>query len=1055
MKSFLKIILIIFLGLISVFGVIRANSNDLLSGYAWSENVGWVSFNCTDEGTCSSSDYGVDFSEADGDMSGYAWSENVGWITFNRGDAGNPPAAPFNDGSESDPIAQVDLDTYELSGWCRALSYGDGWDGWVSLSTTTSDYGIAKSSENQEFEGYAWGDEVIGWLSSNCETDGSCTSSDYAVTLESTPPSISILSPSDNSWQMAAFDVDYIDEDSSGLDNCTYQIYSYNGSSWDSSSVFDRVCGDPDYETVTVPVDDPDGCQYQGEEYCYVYLYAEDVVGNEATENVLLSIDWTEPVPDAPYITESDPDPVEVTAGNTYTIKSDVTDNLDIGACGFYFDSEWQSDEEVDVSGCTTSCTATVEHEFDEPGTYYNNFFRCRDVAGNISSNESKTTFEVGQATSTYISDLTSFSAHCDTPNTECTDQINCCIQYTTQDGCCVKFDVTAYDPEGNTISYEWDFDEDGITDSTSEDPHHHYNTAATYTVSVTASSDSGSDTETIDVKVKDPTLSVDLEVDPSFSSDPIENADLIDTISGTMFGTINYRFDCLNDGAWDLEALNQSVETYTATDTCDYSTSSTAKTEIDRGSSSAEDTRDVTIAGSCSSGATTTCSSSHGCEYEIECQDDSTWPDCPTDDCEAGTTQSCGDGGEQTCQEDCTWGECSDEGCSSDYDCYCSMDGCEGSDYYDYPTYGLCEDGTCNTDTGSGDPCEPTITEDDPDCNNPPVCSSLTADPSVGVGPLDVSLETTATDTDGSIDYYEFTFGDGGITQTVNSSYSHEYEGPGAEAEEGTTTTYTAEAKARDNDGDWSDSATTSIDVTKNHTPVADIGCDASECGTGSSCEPDGTSVAYNGNCVFKFTNESTDDDSTNVDNNDHIAQSTWSIFYEDGTVYDDSYEPYTGDDAMNDFTLPTTQMSAGFYYVKLEVEDEKGATATSTADFEIRDDVVAAFDCSLDPDEEERLWKSCDGLNVSEGEIVYFRDLSEPSQTAATTTSHHWTFEKGTPSEITYANKQNTSATFEQGGGTVTLEVTDDIDRTDTTYHDLIITIPLPEWQEIAPIE
>jgi hypothetical protein len=58
-----------------------AGSEHSLSGYAWSDNIGWVSFNCTDFGTCGAVDYGVNVDNS-GYLSGNAWSSNIGWISF-------------------------------------------------------------------------------------------------------------------------------------------------------------------------------------------------------------------------------------------------------------------------------------------------------------------------------------------------------------------------------------------------------------------------------------------------------------------------------------------------------------------------------------------------------------------------------------------------------------------------------------------------------------------------------------------------------------------------------------------------------------------------------------------------------------------------------------------------------------------------------------------------------------------------------------------------------------------------------------------------------------
>ncbi len=48
--------------------------DDRITGYAWSENWGWINF--------SPAGYGVE-NDGDGNLSGYAWGENLGWINFN------------------------------------------------------------------------------------------------------------------------------------------------------------------------------------------------------------------------------------------------------------------------------------------------------------------------------------------------------------------------------------------------------------------------------------------------------------------------------------------------------------------------------------------------------------------------------------------------------------------------------------------------------------------------------------------------------------------------------------------------------------------------------------------------------------------------------------------------------------------------------------------------------------------------------------------------------------------------------------------------------------
>lgn len=135
-----------------------AISSDNLSGWVWSENIGWISFNNTNQG--GGTGYGVKVANL-GDISGYAWSENIGWISFNE-TSGCPslPCAP-----------KMNRSTGEVSGWARACagttngdctgaSRIDGWDGWINLKGLG--YGVTVSGCN--WDGYAWGSDVMGWV---------------------------------------------------------------------------------------------------------------------------------------------------------------------------------------------------------------------------------------------------------------------------------------------------------------------------------------------------------------------------------------------------------------------------------------------------------------------------------------------------------------------------------------------------------------------------------------------------------------------------------------------------------------------------------------------------------------------------------------------------------------------------------------------------------------------------------------------------------------------------------------------------------------------------
>jgi len=129
-----------------------AESDDNVTGFAWSENIGWISLNCDNlelsQPRCQSSDYGVHI-DASGDFSGYAWSENIGWIDF-------APSGPYPENPQYS--VRVDTADGQVTGWVRALVSGGGWDGWIKM------YNTAINTGTGDFSGWAWGSDVTGWI---------------------------------------------------------------------------------------------------------------------------------------------------------------------------------------------------------------------------------------------------------------------------------------------------------------------------------------------------------------------------------------------------------------------------------------------------------------------------------------------------------------------------------------------------------------------------------------------------------------------------------------------------------------------------------------------------------------------------------------------------------------------------------------------------------------------------------------------------------------------------------------------------------------------------
>ncbi len=136
-------------------------------GFAWSENIGWISFSCEDTMNIGEgNDYGVDIDEVTGEFSGYAWSEVVGWISFESGDvAGCPEDLPC--------VAEVDFNNGQVSGWAKVLSS----DSWIHLRDNTYHVNI---DEHNDFRQWAWSN-YYGWISFACEDGGNCGVSDYGV----------------------------------------------------------------------------------------------------------------------------------------------------------------------------------------------------------------------------------------------------------------------------------------------------------------------------------------------------------------------------------------------------------------------------------------------------------------------------------------------------------------------------------------------------------------------------------------------------------------------------------------------------------------------------------------------------------------------------------------------------------------------------------------------------------------------------------------------------------------------------------------------------------
>jgi hypothetical protein len=186
----------------------RASAGDNASGWAWNANIGWISFNCTnDNPPCVNSDYGVSIDPGSGNFSGYAWSPSVGWISFNRNDVGDPPGQPYRDGTI---LAHYNDGDGQVNGWAKILTLGD--NGWIKLRKFSSDdggdYGVSIDAAGN-FSGWAWNANTdgsgIGWISFNCANDSSCAASDYKViAIVNRPPAVTDMTAPNRDYSQAS-----------------------------------------------------------------------------------------------------------------------------------------------------------------------------------------------------------------------------------------------------------------------------------------------------------------------------------------------------------------------------------------------------------------------------------------------------------------------------------------------------------------------------------------------------------------------------------------------------------------------------------------------------------------------------------------------------------------------------------------------------------------------------------------------------------------------------------------------------------------------------------
>ena len=199
-------VLFVFTASVFVAPTAHAQNINTLTGWAWSSNIGWMSF--------SGSGYGVTLDMSTGALTGYAWAGNIGWIKF--GGLSNFPTGSSAAGTVA-ADAHVDFTSGAVTGWamacagtqnaapnqslpgdCSSMNGRADGDGWLSLSGTG--YGITYSPSGA-FSGYMWGG-MTGWASWNASSTAQVKVSinPPAVVLNATPNPVTAGSNTTLSW---------------------------------------------------------------------------------------------------------------------------------------------------------------------------------------------------------------------------------------------------------------------------------------------------------------------------------------------------------------------------------------------------------------------------------------------------------------------------------------------------------------------------------------------------------------------------------------------------------------------------------------------------------------------------------------------------------------------------------------------------------------------------------------------------------------------------------------------------------------------------------------
>ena len=242
-------------------------------------------------------------------------------------------------------------------------------------------------------------------------------------------------------------------------------------------------------------------------------------------------------------------------------------------------------------------------------------------------------------------------------------------------------------------------------------------------------------------------------------------------------------------------------------------------------------------------------------------------------------------------------------------------------------------------------------------------------------------------------------------------------------------------------------------LTIKKENIPNAEISCDTSNC-KGGKCEKDDW-ITYQPTsdldpCFYKLVNNSTDNDSTNLENNNDIKKTSWYIKEKSEDNYNllscGEVAGFSKECTLQEKDIP----SPGEYEIKLKVEDSY-ISDVATRSLTVKKEIEAGFKCSLTKNN----WKECNEIREpSVEEVMYFKDFSKESEGGEVIKNRTWRVKEddGIYSEFG-KGKEIASTTIPAVKTWIKIEVEDNLNRKDQEEKLIKGSLPLPDWKEITP--